>query len=353
MASRLNRGALRRRIGWVLVVLGVTLAHGLVTRELAQSRAEWGLADTAPPPRLEVAFVRELAPSVPPRPPPKHKPKRKVARAAPPAEVASAPPAVPEPPPPAEPVEPPVPVVAEAEPAPAEAASEPIAAPPFEWPPSTRLRYTLTGNYRGEIHGSAQVQWIRVGTHYQVHLDVWLGPPFAPVVERRMTSDGELGEAGLKPLRYDEETKIAFRAPRRATLQFEPDRIVLANGSWRAPWPGVQDAASQFVQLTWLFTTQPQLLRSGNSVELPLALPRRVERWIYDVLGEEQLITPIGELNTFHLKPRREPRPGGDLTAEIWFAPTLQYLPVRIRIHQDADTFVDMLLATRPLQTER
>ncbi|MCK7499214.1 MAG: hypothetical protein MZW92_58610 [Comamonadaceae bacterium] len=26
----------------------------------------------------------------------------------------------------------------------------------------------------------------------------------------------------------------------------------------------------------------------------------------------------------------REPRPGGELAAEMWFAPTLQYLPVRI-----------------------
>jgi hypothetical protein len=357
MARRLIRGKWRRRIGWVLLVLGVTLAHGLVTRELARSRAEWGAADKAPPPRLEIAFVRELAPTAPPPKPrskPKPKPKpRSALAAAPAAEVASAPPLEPAPPP--DPLEP-VPVVeaapADPAPAPAAAASEP-AAPLFEWPPSTRLKYKLTGNYRGEIHGGAQVQWIRVGSRYQVHLDVWLGPPFAPIVERRMTSDGELGEAGLEPRRYDEETRIAFRAPRVATLQFEPDRIVMPNGSWRAPWPGVQDAASQFVQLTWLFTTQPQLLRKGNTVELPLALPRRVDRWVYDVLGEERLATPVGELDTFHLKPRREAKPGSDLTAEIWFAPTLQYLPVRIRIHQDAETFVDLLLETRPVQAER
>ena len=51
-----------------------------------------------------------------------------------------------------------------------------------------------------------------------------------------------------------------------------------------------------------------------------------------------------------HVRPRREPRPGVELTAEMWVAPTLQYLPARIVIRQDADTWVDMLIASLPLQ---
>ncbi len=34
---------------------------------------------------------------------------------------------------------------------------------PFAWPASTRVTYVLTGNYRGEVSGQAQVEWIRVG----------------------------------------------------------------------------------------------------------------------------------------------------------------------------------------------
>jgi hypothetical protein len=88
-------------------------------------------------------------------------------------------------------------------------------------------------------------------------------------------------------------------------------------------------------------------------VELPLALPRRVDRWIYEVVAEERLSTPVGTLDTFHLKPRRaDDRPRGELSAEVWFAPTLQYLPVRIRIRQDADTFVDLMMDAAPLQAD-
>jgi Protein of unknown function (DUF3108) len=114
---------------------------------------------------------------------------------------------------------------------------------------------------------------------------------------------------------------------------------------------GVQDTASQFVQMTWLFTTQPDLLRVGNSISLPLALPRRMDRWTYDVVAEQRLYTPVGELDTFHVKPRRaDTRPRGELSAEVWFAPSLQYLPVRIRIQQDADTYVDLMMDAAPLQ---
>jgi hypothetical protein len=53
------------------------------------------------------------------------------------------------------------------------------------------------------------------------------------------------------------------------------------------------------------------------------------------------------------MKPRREARPGGDLVVDVWFAPSLQYLPVRLLIRQDEHTYVDLLLDQAPEQAER
>ena len=50
--------------------------------------------------------------------------------------------------------------------------------------------------------------------------------------------------------------------------------------------------------------------------------------------------------------PRREAR-AGDYTAEIWVAPSLQYLPVRILVRQDAETFIDLQIERLPEQAER
>lgn len=390
-----GRGAaprMRRPAFWVLGVV-VVVVHLLFTNGLLQDRVGWGSGDK-PPPRIDVTFVRELVATAPPPPAPavtapaeRRLPtvvaKPQVAAASAPqaaasaAEAASAaaPALAATPPPPAE-APPPAPAPVELNPAVATAVPEPQPALPgaavtaaaaapapaptpaaaatpvaaasaiaFEWPPSTRLNYRLTGNYRGPVEGTASVEWLRQGNRYQVRLETSIGP----VMSRSSSSEGELTAQGLAPRRFDGEQKVMFRAARRWQLRFGPDRVVLADGSEVPAQPGAQDEASQFVQLTWLFTTQPDKLQVGKSVEMPLAISRRLERWIYDVVGEELLHFPFGDIATFHLKPRREAQ-GGDLTSEVWIAPTLQYLPVRILIRDNKDNSIDLQLEKPPLQ---
>ena len=53
--------------------------------------------------------------------------------------------------------------------------------------------------------------------------------------------------------------------------------------------------------------------------------------------GQEQSQSDQGEA-------RREAKAGGDLTAEVWFAPSLQYLPVRIKVSMGDETHVDLIV---------
>jgi hypothetical protein len=372
MAGRLSARPARRpnRARWAAaaaLAVFVTAVHLWVAGDVLDMQLGSGAARDMRPRRIEVTFVRELAQAAPPPAAPRParpRPVRAAASVVAAAEAAASAPAEA----PAEAVPPPAPLASAAEPAAsappeatppvvaeAPAASAPdnpasAAAPSFDWPPSTRLAYTLTGNYRGPVEGQAQVEWLRSGLHYQVILDLSIGPSFAPLGGRRLSSDGLLTDQGLQPQRYDEETRVAFRDPRRLTMAFDGDRIRLANGN-EVPRPvGVQDTASQFVQLTWLFMTRPELLEVGRVIDIPLALPRYVDTWSYEVLARETLFTPIGEVETVHVKPRREPRPGVEMTAEMWVAPSLQYLPVRIVIRIDAQTYVDMLISRLPLQ---
>ena len=199
------------------------------------------------------------------------------------------------------------------------------------------------------MSGQAQVEWIRIDDRYQVNLDLLVGPEFAPLITRRMTSEGSIAASGLVPARYDEDTQVVFRDRRRVSVAFERDTVVLADGQRRERLDGVQDTASQFVQLTYLFSTQPELLRVGGTVAFPLALPRTMDRYTYDVVEEQSLVTPFGRLQAFHLKPRpRGPRKSNELSAEMWIAPELRYLPVRIRIEQDPSTFIDLMISKKP-----
>jgi hypothetical protein len=68
-----------------------------------------------------------------------------------------------------------------------------------------------------------------------------------------------------------------------------------------------------------------------------------VDLWTYDIVDKQTLnLRDLGPVETFHLKPRSITNPRGDITAEIWFAPTLQYLPVRIRVDMGSDVFVEL-----------
>jgi hypothetical protein len=372
---------LKHRRAAVLLVLAVIVAHVFFTDALLTQLAELAPASRAPD-RINVDFVSEVRLSTPPQ-------------AAAPAPAAPKKPAAGRPrrkalPPPDEAASAPAPVASaasdaasgvEAVAAAASAASQPAApassassassavaaasapgpvasAPshattkPFEWPASTRIKFKLTGQYRGEVQGSAQVDWLLSGTHYQVHVDTFIGPKFAPIFRRSVSSDGEIGEQGLHPHRYDEETKVAIASPKRKYVLFEGDEVELSESGKREPrLPGVQDAASLFVQFTYSFTTNPSQLAAGNVIVIPLALPRKQEPITYDVIGMETLDTPLGPLPTVHVKPRVPPRPGKpDLTVELWFAPNLEYLPVRMRARQDDQNYLDMLIDGPPLR---
>lgn len=217
------------------------------------------------------------------------------------------------------------------------------------WPTSTRLSYALHGWYNGDVYGQAQVEWLREGWRYQVHLDVAIGPRLAPLVTRRMSSEGRISDRGLVPRRYQQVTQQIIGRTRTQTVAFEDSEIVLERGNRIPQQAQVQDTASQFIQMIYLFTAQPALREAGRSIEFPLALPHRVDRWTYDVGASESLDTPVGQVEAFHVKPRRVAAPNS-LSIEVWYAPRLQLLPVRIFIRQDEQTWVDLLLEKAPEQ---
>jgi hypothetical protein len=96
---------------------------------------------------------------------------------------------------------------------------------------------------------------------------------------------------------------------------------------------------------SWSFATGQESLEVGRSVNVWLARPGAVDLWTYDIVGRETLQTAgLGPIETFHLKPRPIANPRGNITAEMWFAPSLQYLPVRIRVNMGTDTYVDLMV---------
>ncbi len=213
------------------------------------------------------------------------------------------------------------------------------------WPQSTRVHYTAVGYYRGEVHGNASVEWIRLGDRYQMQMDVSLG---LGLFKRSAFSSGRIGAEGVMPERYEESTKLPFRDVRTLSVIFEEQTIDFSQGQRAPRVPGVQDTASQFVQLTYLFTSRPELANAGQRMEFPLAFPRGLRGYAYQVQGSELLQTPIGPIETLHVIPRRLQPTSNDLVAQAWFAPAYRYFPIRIRLTLGEENYIDLMISKKP-----
>ena len=201
------------------------------------------------------------------------------------------------------------------------------------WPADTRLSYSLKGYFRGDLLGDARVQWQRVDDQYQTQVAVTIGL-FANI---RLTSQGRITPTRLWPEVYEENRLGKHRLARMGQQQ-----VTLSDGS-TLPRPALlQDTASQFVQLSQDFAFGRLPLKVGAVIPVTLARPGGIDEWIYDVVALDNLATPLGELPAFHLQPRPQPNPRNNVSAEMWFAPSLQHLPVRIRLTLNADTWLDL-----------
>ncbi len=352
--------------------LGLLLALVLVVptmyTRLLQQEAPKPVAEAPPPPppkRRSIAAVRSaaaasapVAPVKPPEKPAEPDPQPVAAAPSPPTEVPSGPEIAPgetlalagqEPPGPAAPASSAAPPTTSAS-APQSPASAPIAAaqvpasapatdPLAAWPTDTQLSYRLGGRFRsGELYGDARVAWQRKGGDYQVRVDIEV-TLWATLI---MTSQGQVTPEGLMPRAYEE-----IRPGRKKTrsAKFGDTVLALENGK-TAPRPeGMQDTASQFVELSHRFASGREKLEVGRTVDLWLARPGAVDRWTYEIVEREMLQTPnLGAVEAFRLKPRPIANPRGNITAEMWFAPSLQYLPVRIKVMMGSEAEVDLLV---------
>lgn len=207
---------------------------------------------------------------------------------------------------------------------------------PDSWPVDTRLSYDLTGYYRGDMYGSARVQWQREQSRYQVQLDLSM----ALVIRVSMISQGAVTDTGLVPSTYEEQFPGGVRR-----IAFDGGYVKFHDGTQLPQPQALQDTASQFVELSHRFSSGRDVLQVGGQVLVWLARPQGMALWTYDVIEEETLQIPaFGPVQAFHLRPRPIANPKGVITAEMWFAPSLQYLPVRVRISLGAGNFADLMV---------
>lgn len=225
-------------------------------------------------------------------------------------------PAVPPAAPPAEPA-------TTAAPAPPPAASGPRLAA-LSIPGSTRLKYNVTGESKGLSYtASAELLWLQDGSRYDARLEVGA----ALGRSRVQTSTGRLTPAGLQPTRFSDKS----RSEVAAHFDAEKGRIIFSGNKEPAVLEaGAQDRLSVFLQLTALLAGDPARYPAGSEISVQTVGPTLAESWIFRVEGMENVRLPDREIPA--LKLSRSQRHPYDTRADLWFAPSMDYLPARIRL---------------------
>ena len=212
-------------------------------------------------------------------------------------------------------------------------AAPPTAARP---PASARLSYAVQGQTRQfNYHAWAELLWQQDGQRYDARLEVGaflLG-------SRVQTSSGALGNDGLLPQRFGDKTRSELAA------HFQRDMGVISFSANTPAVPllrGAQDRLSVVLQLSALLAADPERYPPGTMLSFQTVSQREAEVWQFEVDRPELLELPYGPVHSVKLsrKPRRE----FDQLIELWFAPELGYLPVRLRITNANGDRVDQQL---------
>ncbi|MGS5085069.1 DUF3108 domain-containing protein [Hydrogenophaga sp. A37] len=263
----------------------------------------------------------------------------------PPTEVAMVPPPEPLPEPPAAP-QPPVSDL----PAGAQAAAGTVrgagvgvsdaSLPPAVAPPSAQLKYDVRGLAKGFNYTAAgRLDWSNNGSTYEATMSVkalFLG-------SRGQTSVGALNDKGLSPDRFTDRS----RSERAAHFERANAKVRYSNNAPDAVLlPGMQDRLSVNFQLAGLFNARPDAYAEGQTLRVPVSTIDMAEVWLFLVGPQTTETLPAGDVVARKLT--RSPRREFDRTVEIWLAPSLAHLPVRLRITEQNGDFVDMKLDELP-----
>jgi hypothetical protein len=209
---------------------------------------------------------------------------------------------------------------------------------PLTLPANVDMSYQVTGNIKGlTYHAKGELLWRHNASSYETQMTIkalLLG-------SRSMSSQGQLSPEGLVPTRFEDK-----KARSEVAAHFEPDKgqISFSANTPSVPWiKGGQDRASVLIQLGGMLAGNPAGFPAGTRISVYTVGPRDAETWTFLVEDGEILNLPFGPLATIKLS--RQLRNEHDKKLEVWYAPSLDYLPVRNKISEANGDFVDQQLS--------
>lgn len=215
----------------------------------------------------------------------------------------------------------------------------------MSYPASAKLQFDGVFMSKGNAQsGNGLLSWSTDGGSYTLSLEATAFVIFG----RTEKSEGAISSQGLAPMRYssnrtgrsEQATHFLHETAKIKFSNNKPEQILLA---------GAQDRLSALLQLAGIIGGSPERYKAASRISMQVAGLDSAEMWEFNVQGFDEIKLAAADLQA--LKLSRTPRNEYDQQLEIWLAPQLGYLPVRIRQSSasapDQD-FTDLVLRKLP-----
>jgi hypothetical protein len=199
-----------------------------------------------------------------------------------------------------------------------------------------RLKYDVRGEIKGfPYFANGELLWTHDGVNYAAKLEI----SHFILGSRSQTSKGTLTPVGLEPIRFGDKV----RSEVAAHFERAKGKVSFSSNAPDVPLQaGAQDQLSLFMQMGAMIAGEPGRFVPGTLVPFQAIGPRSSEWWVFKIGETEWLKLPAGDFRA--IKITRDANGEFDPRGEVWLAPELGYLPVRIRLIQANGDFVEQSL---------
>jgi hypothetical protein len=195
------------------------------------------------------------------------------------------------------------------------------------------------GYRKGQKIGTAQQKLEHVsGNQFKLYYQS-LASLFFLTDKRYETSLFVINDGEMLPQKYTSVRKGTGR-DKSLDLEFDLDKKVAVQEKGETiPWSGELD------NLLYRFHFQRSLMTEQQEFDYRIINNRaQLKGYKFQILGEEKLSLPYGELDTLKVQIVRAS--SSKRTTFIWFAPSLDYLMVRIEQYKSGKQQADVQLST-------
>ncbi|MGL4666553.1 MAG: DUF3108 domain-containing protein [Saezia sp.] len=213
--------------------------------------------------------------------------------------------------------------------------------PLWKPPAAVKFDYSLNGQYMGSVSGTGTFDWKYSSSNgiYAMELNI-----SAFLMSFFYSSQGRYDEmAGVLPSAYREK-----RIGRDRTVSFDYPSETLSyrwkpTHDTRPLKKGAQDAISVLMQMIHQMRNGVAELKAGQQLTFPIARMGSVKEWSFSVLGMETVKIKSESYEAWRIK-WVSPKGDDATTTEMWLAPRLSYMPVKLSYWSEDGSNLDILL---------